>query len=105
MAIIQFSVVPLGTKTTSLSAYVAKVQQALAKSGVKHQLTPMGTILEGPLDQLLEVIRKLHELPFAQGARRVMTLINIDDRRDKEATAQGKVESVQKKLESAGVGS
>jgi uncharacterized protein (TIGR00106 family) len=98
MAIIQFSVVPLGTNTTSLSSYVATVQQALAKSGVKHQLTPMGTILEGPLDRLLEVIRKLHELPFSQGAGRVMTLINIDDRRDKEATAQGKVESVQKKL-------
>jgi len=105
MAIIHFSVVPLGTKTTSLSSYVAQVQQALAASGVKHQLTPMGTILEGPLDRLLEVISKVHELPFDQGAKRVMTLINIDDRRDKEATAQGKVQSVQRKLKNAASGS
>jgi len=100
MAIVQFSVVPLGTGDTSLSPYVARVHQVLAQSGVKHQLTPMGTVLEGPLEKLLEVIRRVHELPFEQGAQRVMTLINIDDRRDKQATAQGKVESVRAKLES-----
>ena len=98
MAIVQFTVVPLGTGDTSLSAYVAEVQRALEGSGVKHQLTPMGTVLEGPLDHLLEVIRKVHELPFARGAKRVMTLINIDDRRDKEATAQAKMQSVRDKL-------
>lgn len=98
MAIVQFTVVPLGTGGTSLSAYVAEVQKALEASGVKHQLTPMGTVLEGPLDQLLEVIQKVHELPFARGAKRVMTLINIDDRRDKQATAQAKLQSVRDKL-------
>lgn len=99
MAIIQFTVVPLGTAGTSLSAYVAEVHRVLESSGVKNQLTPMGTILEGPLDQLLEVIRKVHELPFDQGVKRVMTLINIDDRRDKQATAQAKLQSVRDKLE------
>ncbi len=98
MAIVQFSVVPLGTGDTSLSPYVAQVQQVLAQSGVKHRLTPMGTVLEGPLEELLDLIRRVHELPFQQGARRVMTLINIDDRRDKEATAQGKLDSVRQKL-------
>jgi uncharacterized protein (TIGR00106 family) len=98
MAIIQFSVVPLGTGGTSISPYVAQVHKVLQKSGVKHTLTPMGTVLEGPLPQLLEVIQKCHEVPFDQGAQRVMTLINIDDRRDKEATAAGKVKSVEDKL-------
>ncbi len=98
MAIVQFSVVPLGTGSTSLSAYVAQVHQVLQKSGVKHTLTPMGTVLEGPLPQLMEVIQKCHQVPFDQGAQRVMTLINIDDRRDKEATAAGKVKSVEDKL-------
>lgn len=99
MAIVQLSIVPLGTGTTSLSAYVAQVQQVLSASGVKHQLTPMGTVLEGPLPRLLEVIAQAHEVPFQAGAARVMTLINIDDRRDKAATAQDKVESVRRKLD------
>jgi len=98
MAIIQFSVVPLGTDSTSISPYVAQVHRVLQKCGVKHTLTPMGTVLEGPLPQLLQVIQQCHEVPFDQGAQRVMTLINIDDRRDKEATAAGKMKSVEDKL-------
>ncbi len=98
MAIVQFSVVPLGTGSTSLSQYVAQVHRVLEESGVTNQLTPMGTVLEGELDQLLQVIRRVHELPFEQGAARVMTLINIDDRRDKAATAQAKIDSVREKL-------
>lgn len=98
MAIVQFSVVPLGTGDTSLSSYVADVHDVLSKSGLPCQLTPMGTIIEGPLEEVLGVIAKVHQLPFARGAGRVMTLINIDDRRDKPATAAAKVASVRQKL-------
>jgi uncharacterized protein (TIGR00106 family) len=102
VAIVQFSVVPLGTGGTSLSAYVARIHQVLEACGLKSQLTPMGTILEGPLPLVLEVILKVHELPFEQGAARVMTLINIDDRRDKPTTAQGKLDSVRHRREQGG---
>ena len=98
MAVVQFTIVPLGTGATSLSAYVAQVHKALDESGVKHTLTPMGTVLEGPLDDLLAVIRKMHELPFLAGSKRVMTLINIDDRRDKTGTMEQKLKSVHDKL-------
>ena len=98
MAICQVSVVPLGTGSTSLSAYVAKVTQALDKCAVKHQLTPMGTILEGDLEAIFEAVKTIHQIPFDHGAARVMTLVNIDDRRDKQATAQSKVDSVIEKL-------
>jgi uncharacterized protein (TIGR00106 family) len=98
MAIAQFSVVPLGTADTSLSAYIAEIHNILAQSPLQCQLTPMGTILEGPLPDILAAIAQAHEAPFARGARRVMTTISIDDRRDKPSTAQGKVESVLAKL-------
>ncbi len=98
MAIAQVSIVPLGTGSTSLSSFVAGIAGFLEKEGVPYQLTPMGTILEGSLTEILNLIARMHELPFGEGAVRVMTLINIDDRRDKKATAQGKVESVSKKL-------
>ena len=101
MAIVQFSVVPLGTSGTSLSSYVAQIHQALEGSGLVHELTPMGTIIEGPLERILDVIKQVHELPFNAGASRVMTLVNIDDRRDKQATAADKVASVRAKLDPA----
>jgi len=59
----------------------------------------MGTIIEGDIDAILPVLRRMHELPFAQGAVRVSTLIKIDDRRDKTSSIEGKVRSVMEKLE------
>ncbi|MNY66894.1 hypothetical protein D3C86_2043910 [compost metagenome] len=61
-------------------------------------MTPMGTILEGPLDRLFEVIRAVHEVPFLNGAARVSTSIKIDDRRDKPASMEQKMQSVADKL-------
>jgi uncharacterized protein (TIGR00106 family) len=63
---------------------------------MSYRLTSMGTIIEGSLDEVLEVIRKMHEVPFSKGASRVVTLLKIDDRRDKPVTMADKVESVRK---------
>lgn len=98
MAIVFVSVAPLGTATTSLSRYVAGVERILRESGLKHQLTAMGTIIEGDIDAILPVLRRMHEAPFAEGALRVSTQIKIDDRRDKPGTMEGKVRSVKEKL-------
>jgi len=98
MAIAQVSVVPLGTGTTSVSAYVGEIIRWLDDHGVKYQLTPMGTVLEGQVDEILSIVGRMHEIPFKQGAARVLTMMNIDDRRDIQASAKGKVEAVMKHL-------
>jgi uncharacterized protein (TIGR00106 family) len=98
MAVVFVTIAPLGTATPSLSRYVAGVERVLDASGLRHELTAMGTIIEGDLDAILAVIRKMHEEPFAEGAVRVSTLIKIDDRRDKEHTIAGKMKSVREKL-------
>jgi uncharacterized protein (TIGR00106 family) len=98
MAVIFVTITPLGTATPSVSRYVAGVEQVLRASGLKHQLTAMGTIVEGEVDEVLRVIRRMHEHPFTQGALRVSTSIRIDDRRDKEHTIAGKMRSVEEKL-------
>ncbi len=98
MAIVFLSITPLGTGTPSVSRWVAGVERVLRDSGLTHELTAMGTIIEGPLDEVLAVVRKMHESPFAQGALRVSTLVKIDDRRDKEHTIAGKMRSVREKL-------
>jgi uncharacterized protein (TIGR00106 family) len=98
MAVVFVTIAPLGTATPSLSRYVAGVERVLDASGLTHELTAMGTIIEGDLDAILAVIRRMHEEPFAEGAVRVSTLIKIDDRRDKEHTIAGKMRSVREKL-------
>jgi uncharacterized protein (TIGR00106 family) len=98
MVIAEITVVPLGTGTPSLSSFVAEAVKALEGCGIKYTLTPMGTVLEGPLEEVLEAVRMLHRLPFNKGAQRVSTRIVIDERRDKEASAEGKIKSVEEKL-------
>jgi uncharacterized protein (TIGR00106 family) len=53
---------------------------AIALSGVKYEVGPMETTLEGPLDQLLEAAKAAHLACFEAGAEQVVTIIKIGDR-------------------------
>lgn len=101
MAIIELSVVPVGTGSTSVSAYVAAIHTLLAsEEKIRYVLTPMSTVVEGELDRLWPLLRRLHEVPFEHGALRVYTTLKVDDRRDRAATMDDKLSSVHKKLQS-----
>jgi uncharacterized protein (TIGR00106 family) len=95
--IAEIKVVPLGTASTSVSHYVARCLDIVRQvKDVEYQLTAMGTILQGPLGRVLELAQEMHEVPFTMGVKRVLTTINIDDRRDKPATIESKVRAVNK---------
>ena len=99
MAIAEISVVPLGTKSPSVSQYVAKAVRILEQEkDLEHQTTAMGTIVEGDLDRILTVVKKMHEGVFGEGVVRVLTTVKIDDRRDKAQGMKEKVDSLEKKV-------
>ena len=88
-------IIPLGTGTTSLSRYVKACTVILREAkDITFQTTAMGTIIQGPLGRVLELVRQMHEIPFTMGSQRVLTTVTIDDRRDKEATIESKVRAV-----------
>jgi uncharacterized protein (TIGR00106 family) len=100
MAIAEVSVVPLGTKTASVSRYVAQAVKVLQQEkDIKYELTGMGTIIEGDLDKILAVVKKMHEATFGEGVARVVTTVEIDDRRDKASSTASKLESLARGLE------
>lgn len=99
MAIVEVSIVPIGTATTGVSRYVAEAVQILQKSGLPYQLTPMGTVIEGDMQDVMNVIIAMHETPFTKAVQRVYTTIKIDDRRDKKTGMEYKVQSVERKLQ------
>ncbi|NKE05085.1 MULTISPECIES: MTH1187 family thiamine-binding protein [Mesobacillus] len=102
MAIVDVTVIPIGTETPSVSSYVADIQKILKqyeeKGEIQYQLTPMNTLIEGELPVLFEVIQAIHEAPFNAGIQRVATNIRIDDRRDVKRRMQDKVERVNELL-------
>jgi uncharacterized protein (TIGR00106 family) len=99
MAIAEVSVIPLGTKTPAVSQYVARAVKVLEQEKDKnYEMTAMGTIIEGDLDRILTVVKKMHEGTFGEGVARVLTMLKIDDRRDKAQGIKEKVDSLKKKL-------
>jgi uncharacterized protein (TIGR00106 family) len=100
MPIAQLTVVPLGTATTSLSDYVAPIEKAIEATGIKYLLTPMSTILEGSIGEIMAAVMAAHEAAFAAGAGRVSTSLVLDDRRDKPTSMEHKVEVVRGKMKS-----
>jgi len=93
--IAEVKIIPLGTETASLSRYVAACIDIVKRAqGIEYRITAMGTIIQGPLRRVLEITEQMHQVPFTLGAKRVLTSVSIDDRRDKPITIDGKVKAV-----------
>ncbi len=92
-------VLPLMNDTASVSGIIAAVINVLKQApDISYRITPMATVVEGPLDRILGLMQEMHEIPFSLGVDRVVTSINIDDRRDKHITMESKVRAVEEKL-------
>ena len=98
MAIVAVSISPVGVGV-SLSRYVAAAERAVrAQSRIRVRLDPMFTTLEGDVDEIFALIRKMQEAVFEAGAVRVGTVIKIDDRRDRGVHMEDKLRAVEEKL-------
>jgi len=99
MAVAEITIIPSGTGSPSASTHVAKALRILQEEeDIKYQMTPMGTIVEGDLDRILLLAKRMHEVTFDESVHRVMTLLKIDDRRDKPLSMEGKLSSLMAKL-------
>ena len=58
---------------------VDKAIAVIAASGVRYEVGPMETVMEGPLDELLEIAKQAHLACLEAGAGRVVTIIKIGD--------------------------
>ena len=98
MAIMEISVIPIGTESPSVSPFVAECVKIVEQQGLHYEVTSMGTEVEGDVTALLNLAAQMHRAPFAKGAQRVVTTIKIDERRDKELRITGKKQAVLKRL-------
>ena len=95
MIIAEISVVPIG-EGTSVSRFVRLAIDELKKTGLKTVSGPMGTSVEAAsLNEILNAARAAHEAVMRAGARRVITTLKIDDRRDKPATMETKMKALE----------
>lgn len=94
MAIVAVSIAPVG-EGVSVSPWVARAIRVLEEQDrVRYWVGPMFTTLEGDLDEIWRLIRRMQEAMFEAGAVRVSTVIKIDDRRDRVQRMEDKVAAV-----------
>jgi uncharacterized protein (TIGR00106 family) len=91
-----FSIIPMN-KGESLSSEVAKAINLVDRSGLKYQVTAMGTLVEGDWDEVMNLIKLCHD-SVRKGSKRVYTRISIDDREGATDSITGKVASVERKI-------
>jgi len=94
--ITEFSIMPVG-KEGSLSRDVAEAIKIINESGLRYQLGPMGTSIEGEWDEVMAVIKGCRD-KLLETSNRVYLIIKIDDRKGATDQIMQKVKSVEEKL-------
>ncbi|MEK6584181.1 MAG: MTH1187 family thiamine-binding protein [Nitrospirota bacterium] len=94
--LLEFSMTPL-SKGESVSKYVARSLDIIDKSGLDYRLNPMGTVIEGEWDEVLDVVKKCFDR-MRKDCNRITTSIKVDYRKGKTGRITAKIESVEKKL-------
>ncbi len=94
MTIAEFSISPTG-KSVSVSEYVARCLDLVDRSGLAYRLNPMGTVVEGPFDEVMALIARCHKA-VAADCERVSTVIIIDDRKGARNQIEEKVAKVER---------
>ncbi|MGB2962111.1 MAG: MTH1187 family thiamine-binding protein [Candidatus Omnitrophota bacterium] len=79
--IAELSIIPVG-EGVSISPYVAKTAKIIDESGLDYKINPMGTVVEGEIDEILGLIKKCHKAVM-EDAQRVIIMVEMDDRKDK----------------------
>lgn len=97
MTLMEFSMIPLD-KGDSFSVYVARVLKIVDESGLDYRLNPMGTVVEGEWEDLLDLLTRCFR-ELEKDCRRISLQVKFDYRQGSESRMESKIKSV---LEQAG---
>jgi uncharacterized protein (TIGR00106 family) len=96
MTLMEFSIIPLD-KGASVSTYVARCLDVVDRSGLDYRLHAMGTVVEGELTELLELLQRCFTA-LQTDCHRVTCSVKFDYRQGSESRLVTKLQSVQAKL-------
>lgn len=94
MILAQLSIYPVGDGV-SLSRFVKKGVRIIEQSGYTYQVGGLSTAVEVPeIQDVFDLVAKIRQAQLDEGAQRLIIEIKIDDRKDKDATLEKKIDSV-----------
>jgi uncharacterized protein YqgV (UPF0045/DUF77 family)/uncharacterized protein with PQ loop repeat len=81
MVTAEFSVTCEAPEGMSQDEVVRLALEPVMRRGLKHEVEPLGTTIEGELKPVLEAIEEAHELLVGKGVDRLTTTLRIEDKR------------------------
>ncbi|MGS5018148.1 MTH1187 family thiamine-binding protein [Paenibacillus sp. JJ1683] len=75
--LLSIQVIPKTPNNEDSYPYVDKAIEVIQRSGVKHLVNPLDTTMEGELDELLKVVKEMHEALTEAGSPSVISQIKI----------------------------
>lgn len=98
MALLEISIIPIGTDSSSIGNIISQSCSIIKNRDLDYKITPTSTIIEGELDDLINIAKDMHSFPFNKGVDRVITSIRIDQRIDKPSDMDSMVEETLDKM-------
>ncbi|MFC5452971.1 thiamine-binding protein [Paenibacillus aestuarii] len=76
-ALVSIQILPKTKNNDDIIPYVDRAIEVIAKSGVKHLVSPLETTMEGDLDQLLAIVKEMNEAMIEMGSPNVISQVKI----------------------------
>ena len=82
MVIADVAVMPLRPYTSEEEMYkvVDACIEKAKESGLKYEIGAMSTTFEGEFDEVFDLIKVMHKMPFQLGCERVITVARVDEK-------------------------
>ena len=72
--------------------WVDEAIEVIRRSGIKHDVGPFATELEGKYDEVMKVINDVNEYLYSKGCSEWISNIQVQIRSDRDITSDEKVE-------------
>ena len=77
MAVADIAVIPEGVK--DVYDAVDRAIEIIKNSGLRYEVDAMSTAVEGELDEILNLVKKIHKAMFDYGADGVLTNLRVQE--------------------------
>jgi len=70
--------------------------EVIKQSGLKFQVCPFETAIEGPYDEIMKLVEQVQKVCFQKGADELLVYIKIQNRKDSKVTIDEKMKKYEK---------
>jgi len=70
---------------------IDKAIEVIKKSGLIYEVCPFETVIEGPYDKIMEVLKKMQEVCYSKGASELIINIKLHTRKNEDVFIEEKL--------------